>query len=123
MDRARRVLASLPRDELLDLLAEAGYGSIELGPYQRPDEGAENWRREEEGLEKTPRTMDEADLTIDDEPPTHMHERHSGRFCQTEVSHHVTVPEGTPLRVLIEEDSSVISTTVQKPARAQLLSQ
>ena len=36
MSRARRVLASLPRGELLEVLENLGYGDINLGPYERP---------------------------------------------------------------------------------------
>ena len=113
MSRARRVLASLPRGELLEVLENLGYGDINLGPYERPikeddaraggeKEGGEEEEEEEEEMTRP--------FSNNGDGVVRIHERHDGRFRQTEVAHHMTVPAGTPLPgVFIEEDSSVVA--------------
>ena len=101
--RARRVLSSLPRAELLEVLGELGYTGVDLGPYEQPpgsddtSAGGEEMGGVEEGKEN-------------DGEALHIRERHLGQYCQTEVAHHMTVPVGTPLpSVFVEEDASVVA--------------
>ena len=119
----QRVLAGLPRENLLEVLAEIGYGDIKLGPYEIPQGGKMHDLDGEQisgrsGASKVETVhMDDNsvsggpdDKTAASSSSVLINEQHDGLFCQTEVAHHMTVPVETPLpSVFIEEDSSVVA--------------